>query len=273
MLNISAIEANGIKVRLVRNICKVKLPKVDNISDGITVIDAIHGIDKIKDTRVLENNFRTTSNGRVRLSRLKRDVTYTLVEPVDIAGYAVAVPKNKSVNIKGKTYNNKYMIVSIDGTMSAISKQLFKKMFRVEETTQQFAKRIGRTTRTTGKVSGAATGAVKTDTVQEMVNSAIREKHGINNVSLKKEEINENKKEDSHNNKIEIIARIVDINEKLQGYLATDENGKKYKISYGKAVKMAKAGIISNAVYECKGGKESIRGYAINLDTITKLYK
>lgn len=261
MISYETLEKYGIKIVLVNNICKVRLPKRDKISDGIEVIDAINGRDIVEDAKVIENNFITTNGRKVRLNRLVRGKIYTLIERVGKEAFAINIPKGNSTKINGKQYGDNYVIIGIDGKVAAIKKDLFKKMCRVIEEKKAFSNRVGLGNRQRNIVN-TERGA---ESAQEQIARQFKE-----DLSDSKDRIGH---EDKYERKFTLAVQIVNTSEEVIGYAVVDNNGKKYELSYNKVLQLADRGIVSNAKTVIQGGKKVLKGYATNLDKLSKVYK
>lgn len=261
MISYETLEKYGIKVVLVNNICKVKLPKRDKIGDGIEVIDLINGRDIVEDASIIENNFTTTNGKKVRINRLVRGKVYTLLERVGKEAFAINISKGTSTNINGKQYGDNYIIIGIDGKVSAINKELFKKMCRVIEDKKAFRNRVNisnkrrKTEHTINRVESA----------QEQVAKQFKEQ--ICNTTKSSEDNQKQAKV------FTLAVQIVNTSEEVLGYAAVDNDGKKYRLSYNKVLQLADRGLVSNAKTVTQGGKKVLKGYATNLDKLNKVYK
>ena len=261
MISYETLENYGIKVVLVNNICKVRLPKRDKICDGIEVIDTINGRDIVEDAKVIENNFVTTNGRKVRLNRLVRGKIYTLIERVGKEAFAINITKGNSTRINGKHYGDSYVILGIDGKVVAIKKDLFKKMCRVIEEKKAFSNRIniGNRQRNTMHTENTV------ESAQEQIARQFKE-----DLSESKESIEH---EDKNERKFTLAVQIVNTSEEVIGYAVLDNNGKKYRLSYNKVLQLADKGLVSNAKTVIQGGKKVLKGYATNLDKLSKIYK
>lgn len=108
-MDYAKVAERGVKVRLVKNICKVRIPSRSSQSQVIELVDLIHGRDEIEDGSVLERNFKTIDGKSVKMNKMKRGAVYTLVEIVEADGKAIKVPKGKNVKICGKQYGDSYV--------------------------------------------------------------------------------------------------------------------------------------------------------------------
>lgn len=260
MINPNSIDKVGVKCRLVHNICKVKLPLRKNISEGVEITDTVKGRDKINNLDILCESFTTISGKSVAINKLRRGVTYTLIENVNIPCKAVVLPNNRNINIFGKNYNGGKVVVLIDGHITVISPQLFKRMFIIDETLDEFQKR----TRNADK--GSRRIKTKEKSIQEKVASIMKDNIDGTGVDTKA-------KENKNVGKVKLVMRIVDINGVVIGFAVIDNDGRKLKLSYNKIMQMTRNGLVENAKIEKSGGKEILKGYAMNIDNLPKVYK
>lgn len=272
-MDYAKVTERGVKVKLVKNICKVRIPSRSNQSQAIELVDLIHGRDEIEDGFVLEKNFKTLDGKTVKINRMKRGAVYTLVEIVEADGTAIKVPKGKNVKVCGRQYGDIYVIVAINSSIVAVPLKYFKKMFILTETLEDCKKRTATTCVSSGKVKNSNTETLKSDkTLQESIAEQMTTLAG-GNKDAKQEEASHAVKTEKKAKVVKLVAQIVDISDNVIGYAAVDSNGKKYKLSYDKVVKMASAGLVENARVKNVGNKLQLSGYAMKLENLTRVYK
>lgn len=267
----------GVKVTMCRNICKVKLPDREHVSSGVTVVDTIKGGDILHDLSVIEKQFQTVNGRRVKVNKLRRNTVYTLMETVNKEGKAIIIPKGKNITIGNKMYDSNYVIVAIDGMVSVISKQMFRKMFVISESSEKLKSRLNirGNNRKVVKKQRPVDGVNNGTSVQEKAADVFREYLGGTggNNSKSSNSVACTKNNSSNTKRLKLVARIVDISDKVIGYAAMDDIGNKYKLSYNKVIALAGSGCIDNAKIEIANGKKILKGYAINLNNLPKVYK
>lgn len=260
-MNYNEVAARGIRVRMVRNICKVRLPQRSEIDSGIEVYDMIVGKDIIEDTKVIERNFTDLNGKSVKISRMKRGTVYVLVECMDVPAKAIFIPKGRTLEMNNKSYEGgKYVAIAINNRLAMLKKEHFRRMFIIEETPEKFRERVG--SAGLAKIATVSKQKKENKTAQETMAEMMREQSAGNTP-----------KEDSSNKrKLKLVAQICDSNDKVLGYAAIDNDGKKFKLSYAKTVSMASKGLIENAVTKGSGSNTKLIGYAMKLDNLTKVY-
>lgn len=272
-MDYAKVAERGVKVRLVKNICKVRIPSRSSQSQVIELVDLIHGRDEIEDGSVLEKNFKTLDGKQVKMSRMKRGAVYTLVEIVEADGTAIKVPKGKNVKIGGRQYGDSYVIVAINNSIGAVPLKYFKKMFILTETLGDCKKRTAGFCTSRRQAKEDSTEAFRSDkTLQESIAEQMAGLAGGNKDNQHEEPVHVSKTEKKAKT-VKLVAQIVDISDNVIGYAAVDSNGKKYKLSYDKVVKMASAGLVENARVKKVGNKLQLRGYAMKLENLSKVYK
>lgn len=272
-MDYTKVAERGVKVRLVKNICKVRIPSRNSQSQVIELVDLIHGRDEIEDWSVLEKNFKTLDGKSVKMNRMKRGAVYTLVEIVEADGTAIKVPKGKNVKIGGRQYGDNYVIVAINNSIGAVPLKYFKKMFILTETLGDCKKRTAGFSASRRSIKEDRTETFRSDkTLQESIAEQMAGLAGGNKADQHEEAENVSKT-DKKTKVVKLVAQIVDISDNVIGYAAVDNNGKKYKLSYDKVVKMASAGLVENARVKKVGNKLQLRGYAMKLENLSKVYK
>lgn len=272
-MDYAKVAERGVKVRLVKNICKVRIPSRSSQSQAIELVDLIHDRDEIEDGSVLERNFKTIDGKPVKMNRMKRGAVYTLVEIVEADGTAIKVPKGKNVKIGGRQYGDNYVIVDINNSIGAVPLKYFKKMFILTETLGDCKKRTAGFSASRRQIKEDSTETFRSDkTLQESIAEHMASLAG-GNKDDQHEKAENVSKAGKKTKVVKIVAQIVDISENVIGYAAVDSTGKKYKLSYDKVVKMASAGLVENARVKKVGNKLQLRGYAMKLENLSKVYK
>lgn len=242
-MNRDKVENYGADVVMVRQIAKIKIDGRGNKNNEHDVNNQVYLVTRFNkcytSLRDIINSFIHVNGSKIKPNRLRRGKVYTVIAATNISGKALAED--------GTVY------VIIDNKMSKMTMNEFKRQFII--------------TNPAHKSGNNNSNYTNKDTVQhkelkstmDIVRDKIAEDAGI------KEETD---------TRGSIVAKIVNYNNDIIGYVVRDPNGLKHRMSNDKVIRLAEAGKITNiTVKVISGRKELVGENGVNLSNMSNIYK